>query len=83
MPRLARAGLAGLVGFLVAGFFLTRTYHLPLYVLFGLFAGMRNTYEREVGTLEGAFAMRDCRYVAVAELLSIPALYVMIRILLR
>ncbi len=82
LPRLARAGLAGLVGFLVAGFFLTRTYHLPLYVLFGLFAGMRNTYARRAGTLEGAFVMRDCRYVFAAELLSIPALYVMIRFLL-
>jgi len=82
MARLGRAGVAGLAGFLAAAFFLSRTYHQPLYIIIGLFAALRTIHERDLGPLPSGFVARDVRYVAAAELLSIPAVYVMIRVLM-
>jgi O-antigen ligase len=81
LARLGRAGLAGLMGFLAAAFFLSRTYTQPLYVLLGLFAAFHGVYEQQVGPLSSGFVMRDWRYVLAAELASIPALYLFIRIM--
>jgi len=82
MARLGKAAMASLVGFLAASFFLSRTYIMPLYLLFALFACLRAMHERDYGPLESGFVMRQWRYVFAAELLSIPALYVMMRFLL-
>jgi len=82
LARLARAGMASLAGYLAAAFFLSRTYVHPLYVLFALFAVWRSIYVRDFGPLPSAFERRDVRYVLAGELLSIPALYVLMRILL-
>ena len=60
--------------------FLSRTYTLPLYVMFGLMAALRTSYERNHGPLEHAFQKRDLRSVAVAAVLSVPALWLMIRV---
>lgn len=80
--RLSTAAMASLVGYLAASFFLSRTYTQPLYILFALFAALRTTYERDFGPLESPFVGRDLRYVLAAEVLSIPALYIVIRVLL-
>ena len=82
LSRLGRASVAGMMGFLAAAFFLSRTYHQPLYVVFGLLAALRGIYERDFGKLTSGFVTRDCRYVLAAELLSIPALYLMVRVLM-
>lgn len=74
---------AALVGFMAAAFFLSRTYVYVLYMLFGLLAAMRATYQKNLGPLEGGFIRHDTRYVLLLELLSIPAMYVVIRIFLR
>jgi len=79
MARLGKAGIAALVGFLSAAFFLSRTYIVPLYLLFALVAALRGVYERDVGPLGSGFVLRDSKYVLAAELASIPALYVLIR----
>ena len=79
IARLAKAAMASLVGFLAAAFFLSRTYIMPLYLLFALFACLRAIHERNYGPLESGFVMRQWRYVLAAEMLSIPALYVMMK----
>ena len=81
MSRLGKAATASLVGFLAAAFFLSRTYVQPLYLLFALFAALRTIYEQQAGPLQSGFTLRDSRYVLAAEVFSIPALYVVIRIL--
>ncbi len=81
MSRLAKAGIASMAGYLAASFFLSRTYVHPLYIFFGLFAAFRSIYERDVGPLASGFVKGDCKYVVAVEVLSIPALYVLIRIL--
>ncbi len=82
LARLARAGLAALAGFMAAAFFLSRTFHLPLYVLFGLFAAMRPIHDRDLGKLPLGFAARDLRYVLAAELLSVALLWMMARVMM-
>lgn len=81
LAQLGRPAVAGLIGFLVAGFFLSRTYKLPLYLLFGVVAALRSVHEANLGPLQSGFALRDSKYVVAAELASIPALYVLIRLL--
>ena len=81
LSRLARAGLASLAGYLAAGFFLSRTYVHPLYILFALFAAWRAMYNRDFGALKSGFERRDLKYVLAAAMLSIPALYVLMRFL--
>ena len=81
ISRLARAGVAALVGFLAAAFFLSRTYIYPLYILFGLFAALRSIHETDFGRPESAFVRHDLRYVLIAELATIPGLYVLMRFL--
>lgn len=82
LSRLGKAALTGLVGFLVAALFLSRTYIVPLYLLFALFAALRSIHERDFGVLESGFVAGHSKYVFAAELASIPALYVMIRLLI-
>ena len=81
LRRLAKAGTAGLVGYLAAAFFLSRTYNVPLYILFAFLAASRTMYEKRVGTLPHAFVRRDCRYVLAGELASVPAIYLLTRFL--
>ena len=81
LKGLAAAGPAEVSGLFAASVFLSRTYHLPLYLLFALVEAMRQLYERDFGELQSAFVSRDCRYVLAAEFVSIPALYVLIRFL--
>jgi len=81
LKHMGQASLASLVGFLAAAFFLSRTYTQPLYILFALVAALRCIYEREVGPLEHSFKLRDSKLVLAAELASIPAMYVFIRLM--
>jgi O-antigen ligase len=78
---MGQAALAGLVGFFAAAFFLSRTYNQPLFIMFALIAALRCIYEREVAPLEHSFKLRDSKLVLAAELVSIPAMYVLIRLM--
>ena len=78
---LGKATVSGLVGFLAAAFFLTRTHIHPLYLLLSLVAALRAAYERDVGPLQGGFALKDSKYVVGAEMLSIPGMWLALRLL--
>lgn len=80
MKRFGVASLSGLMGFYAAAFFLSRTYVEPLYVMLAMVAALRTTYEREKGPLEHGFTLADSKYILAAELISIPALWLLIRI---
>lgn len=77
--QLGKTAFASFAGFIAAAMFLSRTYVIPLYVMFGLVAGLRTAYEREHGPLDRAFQNRQLRWVAVAAVVSVPALWLMIR----
>lgn len=80
LGEMARACFAALIGYMAAAFFLSRTYIAPLYILFGIFAALRAINDREFEPAAGRFEQRDLRYALLATLLSIPALYVLLRI---
>ncbi|MFO8006915.1 MAG: O-antigen ligase family protein [Candidatus Brocadiia bacterium] len=81
LRRMGGALVPALVGFLSAAFFLSRTYLLPLYIMFSLAAALRTIHERDGRELAGAFHLSDSKYVLAAELASIPALYLLIRLI--
>lgn len=77
---LARATLAGLVGFMAASFFLSRQYVLALYLFFGIAAALRVLGNQHAGKITSSFSFRrDTRKLVIAELASIPALWLFIR----
>ncbi len=77
---LARATLAGLVGFMAASFFLSRGYVLALYLFFGIAAALRVLGNQHAGKIPSSFSFRrDTRKLVLAELASIPALWLFIR----
>ena len=77
---LARATLAGLVGFMAASFFLSRQYVLALYLFFGIAAALRVLGNQHAGEIRALFTFRrDTRKLLFAELASIPALWLFIR----
>ena len=78
--QLGKATLAAFAGFMAAAMFLSRTYVVPLDVLFGLVAGLRTSYESVHGPLEHGFQKHDLRYVALAAVVSVPMLWLFIRI---
>ena len=80
IARLSRILLAALIGYLASAVFLSRTYTPLLFILFGLFAAMRMMRVRAAGPAPNAFETRDCKWVLLAELASIPILYVWIRL---
>lgn len=81
LARFGRAMLTSLAGFVAASFFLTRTYVIPLYVLCALGAAGRSIYEQRHGPLPGGFARKDLKLFAVITVLSVPAMWLTIRVL--
>ena len=81
LKELSRAGIAALVGYMSAAFFLTRTFHHCPYILFGLFAAMRNIHMQQIEESAKYFQWSETKYVVALELISIPALWVLVRIL--
>jgi hypothetical protein len=81
LSQMGKAVNASLIGFLAAAFFLSRAFVEPLYVLFAVVAAGRDIHERDRGPLERAYVPRNARHVLVLELASIPALYVVIRLM--
>ncbi len=79
IARLSKVLLAALIGYLAAALFLSRTYTPLLLILIGLFAALRMMRERAAGPMPGAFTRRDCKWVLLLELVSIPFFYVLIR----
>jgi O-antigen ligase len=79
--RLGKSILCAMAGFLVAGFFLSRAYIQPLYILIAMTAALRTTYCAESEPLESFFRKRDLKYVLLVEFLSIPVIYVLVRTL--
>jgi len=77
----ARALVPSLLGYLAACFFLSRTYVVPLYILFGLFAVLRTELKRAGYNPPGLFERRHLRWVLGAEFASIVAIHAMTRIL--
>jgi len=77
LSTLARDLMAALAGYLAAGFFLSRTYEYPLFILFAMFAALRCLYESDHGRLEGGFGRKDLKIVFVAVFASIATIYVM------
>jgi len=80
--RLANGLFAAQVGYLTAAFFLTRTYNPVLFFLLGMGVGL----VRYVETLDPALAplvavsFRDLRQCVIVAVLSIPVIWVIIRI---
>ena len=81
LKTLYKALTAGLMGFLAAAFFLSRSYLQPLFLMLGLFAAMRAIHERQEGDLEDGFHLSDWPYLAAAAVGSIIAMYLMVLIL--
>jgi O-antigen ligase len=81
LARMGRATTAALIGFLAAAFFLSRTYEVPLYILFALATSLRGAATGLKLPVPRLFARKDVKYVVVAELASIPALYVLLRVM--
>ena len=81
MGRIARVILPAWIGYLASAVFLSRTYKPELYILIGLVAAMHEVRRREGGPPWGGFARRDCKWVLLLELASIPFFYVMMRFL--
>jgi hypothetical protein len=82
LRRFGVASLSGLMGFYAAAFFLSRTYVEPLFVMLAMVVALRLIYERAQGPLEHRFTLSDSKYVLAAELVSVPALWLLIRIVL-
>jgi putative inorganic carbon (hco3(-)) transporter len=80
--RIARAVLPALIGYMAAAVFLSRTYTPLLIILFGLVAAMRAMRERAAGPVPRAFVKRECKWVLLTELASIPVFYAWIRLAL-
>ncbi len=83
ISRLSRASLAALGGYLAAGFFLSRTYIAPLYILFAIFTVLRSIYERDHAPLESGFDWRHLKFVPLFEVGSIGMMYLILRVLWR
>jgi hypothetical protein len=81
LGRLGKAGFAGFIGFMAATLFLSRAYVVPPYILFALLAALRVLYEKNCGPLASSFMPRHWKYVLAAELMSIPALYLALRLI--
>ena len=81
LSRLGRAGVASMAGYMSAAFFLSRTYQIPLFILFALFAAMHTVYEREDRELPGLSGTTHWKYLLGAEIISIPALWLTLRIM--
>jgi O-antigen ligase len=79
IARLSKVLLTALIGYLVSALFLSRTYTPLLFILIGMFAALRMMRQRAAGPLPDAFTRRDCKWVLLLELASIPFFYVMIR----
>lgn len=78
---LARGLFAALAGYLGSAFFLTHAYHPPLYFLLGLGTGLIRFVERQPNIPRGTLLItaRDLRWVAILMLLSIPAIWIVIK----
>ncbi len=81
LARFGRAMVTSLAGFIAASFFLSRTYIIPLYVLYGLGAAGRHIYEQRHGALPGAFSRKDLKWFALITVASVPAMWLTIRAL--
>jgi O-antigen ligase len=79
IARLSKVLLTALIGYLASALFLSRTYTPLLFILLGMFAALRMMRQRAAGPLPNAFTRRDCKWVLLLELASIPFFYVMIR----
>jgi len=83
LRMLARATLAGLVGFLAASFFLSRQFVITLYLFFALAAALRMLWIRAGGDQEGLFTFqRDAKFVFLLMMASIPTIWLMARYLM-
>jgi hypothetical protein len=80
LSRMGTAGVASLAGFLAAGFFLTRTYIMPLYMLFAACAALRTVYEKQDNKLDKSFGFGDWKFVLIGAAASPPAIWLLIRI---
>ena len=81
LKQTGAALLAGMYGYFAAAMFLSRTYVQPLYVVLALSTALRMTYENEYGEIPNAFSRDHLKRVGFCALASIPAIYIMIRIL--
>jgi putative inorganic carbon (hco3(-)) transporter len=79
--KLATGLYAALVGFLTAAFFLTRTYNPALYFLLGMGVGLTRWIESQQPTQMtlAEVPVRDVRQGVIYAMLSIPAIWLIIR----
>ena len=82
LGRIAKVLTASLLGFMVGAFFLSRTYTVPLYVLLATFAALRGISDAEYGPVPGSFVKKDLKLALAVELLSIPAIYILLQVAL-
>jgi hypothetical protein len=80
--EIACAAVPGLIGFLSAAFFLSRTYVIPLYVFFGLFAALRQILQRAGWSSPFLWQWRHWKLVLAAEFASIGFIYIATRVLM-
>ncbi len=81
LSRLGQAGVASMAGFMSASFFLSRTYVIPLFILFALFAAMHTVYQQEDREAPGLADTAHWKYLLGAEIISIPGLWLTLRIM--
>jgi putative inorganic carbon (hco3(-)) transporter len=79
--KLASGLYAALVGFLTSAFFLTRTYNPALYFLLGMGVGLARWIEsqQQTQTQLAEVPVRDLKQGAILAMLSIPAIWLIIR----
>jgi len=80
--RLANGLFAAQVGYLTSAFFLTRTYNPVLFFLLGMGVGLVRYVENQDPTLAPLVnvSIRELRQSAIFAVLSIPVIWVLIRI---
>jgi putative inorganic carbon (HCO3(-)) transporter len=78
----ARGLFAGLVGFFTSAFFLFRTYNPVMYFLLGLGIGLIRYAQRQTNVGKGFLevSLHDIQIAAVYSLLSIPAIWLTIKL---
>ena len=80
---LARSAVPGMIGYLAACFFLSRTYEQPLYILIGIFAAMRRIYDQQESPPEPMFSLQKrWRPVVALEIGSVAFIYMFTRVMM-
>jgi len=81
LSSLSSALQISLIGYLIAAFFLSRTYNLILFMLLALAVSLHHTAEKEIGKIDRVFGAFDVIAVVGIEIATIVFIYMSMRVL--